>query len=418
MFSRQAGKNEMSACLEAYLLMLFQRVGGQIVKGAPTGDQADISRERLLRYRGRRWMWAMRPGDDVVRFGNASVEFLSANPEANVVGHTASLLLECDEAQDVDEAKWVKSFLPMAASTAATTVYYGTAWLKSDLLGRMRRVVGCRPFIVPWSDVAAEVPAYRRYVEGQRAVLGADHPLFLSQYELREVDAQVGMIPADVRLLMRGQHPRLECPSSGERYYMTIDIGGEATEGQNVAAHDATVATVFRRRWTSAGNVWEVVHRHVAVGVKAEAVSLRMMEIWHPVQVVVDATGIGAGVASQVAVVYREAVLPFVFGPASKSQLGWDFIGLCRQGRFVDHVLDGSSEQAMFWSQVGKAQLEVRPGPGRLCSWGVPACEGHDDVLVSAALVAELERVVVSPYQESGRVEAVDVLAEMDRGGF
>ena len=35
-FSRQAGKNELSAQLEAYLLNLYQRKGGFIVKAAPT----------------------------------------------------------------------------------------------------------------------------------------------------------------------------------------------------------------------------------------------------------------------------------------------------------------------------------------------------------------------------------------------
>src|SRR3990172_5015735 len=34
--SRQAGKNELSAQLEAYLLTIVQRVGGQIVKASPT----------------------------------------------------------------------------------------------------------------------------------------------------------------------------------------------------------------------------------------------------------------------------------------------------------------------------------------------------------------------------------------------
>ncbi|MBC7224184.1 MAG: hypothetical protein H5T59_07925, partial [Anaerolineae bacterium] len=36
LMARQAGKNELSACLEAYLLNLFARRGGTIVKAAPT----------------------------------------------------------------------------------------------------------------------------------------------------------------------------------------------------------------------------------------------------------------------------------------------------------------------------------------------------------------------------------------------
>ena len=36
MMSRQAGKNELSAQIEAYFLNLFQSKGGQIVKASPT----------------------------------------------------------------------------------------------------------------------------------------------------------------------------------------------------------------------------------------------------------------------------------------------------------------------------------------------------------------------------------------------
>src|SRR5262249_39521718 len=36
MYARQMGKNELSAALEAYLLTLYQRVGGTLVKAAPT----------------------------------------------------------------------------------------------------------------------------------------------------------------------------------------------------------------------------------------------------------------------------------------------------------------------------------------------------------------------------------------------
>ncbi|MBL8129836.1 MAG: hypothetical protein JNM64_19525, partial [Chloroflexia bacterium] len=36
---------------------------------------------------------------------------------------------------------------------------------------------------------------------------------------------------------------------------------------------------------------------------------------------------------------------------------------------------------------------EVLPGPGRLLRWSVPASRGHDDLLVSAALAARLDRL-------------------------
>src|SRR5690606_5639517 len=119
-----------------------------------------------------------------LRCGGASLHFLSAEPAANVVGHTASLLLEVDEAQDVDIEKFDRDFRPMAASTDAPVVFYGTPWGPRSLLEQAkaehraaeRRDGRRRHFRFDWQTVAAHVPAYRRYVEGERARLGERHP--------------------------------------------------------------------------------------------------------------------------------------------------------------------------------------------------------------------------------------------------
>lgn len=422
MFARQAGKNQISAVLEAYLLCLFQRVGGQIVKVAPSEKQWQISESRLWSLlAGSGFALGARKAGHRVMAGNACVSFLSGRPGASTVGHTASVLLECDEAQDQDEETWIKNFIPMGASTNVTTVYWGTAWSRYDLLGHMRRVVPVeRLFVVPWPVVGAEVPAYQSHVDKQIAAMGVDHPLFVSQYGLEEVDLQVGMFPLELRFLMRGQHEAHPDPVAGEHYYVTIDVGGEAHEGEDVveSGRDSTAITVFTRKWVEFGSIWQVVHRHLFTGEKPEAVVLRVVERWKPVQIVVDATGLGAGVASMLDA-HHSNVLPFVFGSVSKSGLGWDFIGLCRQGRFLDHVQDGSANQRLFWHEVESAQLEVVLGPGRLCRWSVPESAGHDDLLISAALVAELDKAAVAPYQESAVSDVGDVLDEVDRGsGF
>lgn len=421
MFSRQAGKNQVSAVLDAYLLCLFQRVGGEIVKSAPSEKQWKISQDRLWSLlTGSRFSLAARRAGHKVFAGNASVSFLSGHPEASTVGHTASVLLECDEAQDQDEETWIKNFIPMTAATNATVVYWGTAWSAFDLLGKMCRVVDPeRLFVVPWPAVAAEVSAYQSHVDKQIDAIGADHPLFLSQYALEEVDSQAGMFAPELRFLMRGQHERHPEPVDGEHYYMTIDVGGEASDSEDVevSGRDSTAVTVFTRKWVEFGSIWQVVARHRFTGEKPEAVVLRVVERWKPIQIVVDATGIGAGVASMLDA-HHSNVIPFVFNQPSKSRLGWDFIGLCRQGRFLDHREDGSANQRLFWHEVEAAQLEVLPGPGRLCRWSVPESAGHDDLLISAALVAELDKAAVAPYQESVVSDVGDLLDQLDRGGF
>jgi hypothetical protein len=130
MMARQAGKNELSAHIEAFLLTLFQRVGGTLVKAAPTfRPQARISMRRLEAILGG-WSagrWRAVDGHRL-RLGKAEAAFMSAAEGANVVGATADILLEIDEAQDVSEARYDRDFRPMGATANVTTVLYGTAW--------------------------------------------------------------------------------------------------------------------------------------------------------------------------------------------------------------------------------------------------------------------------------------------------
>jgi hypothetical protein len=135
--ARQGGKNELSAQLELLLLTLNAGRGGQLVKAAPTfKPQALVSLRRLrdrLDDAGLAGVWSLEAGN-IVRLGRARGTFLSAEPTANVVGSTADLLLEIDEAQDVDADKFYKEFRPMGATGNATTVLYGTPWNGGSLL--------------------------------------------------------------------------------------------------------------------------------------------------------------------------------------------------------------------------------------------------------------------------------------------
>jgi hypothetical protein len=131
MMSRQAGKNELSAQLQGYLLTLFSRTGGTIVKAAPTFRPQIVNSmlrlQRVLDNDLTRGRWSSQFGY-VMSLGQAKIFFFSGDEGAQVVGATASLLLEIDEAQDFDEAKYLKDFRPMGATSNVTTVLYGTSW--------------------------------------------------------------------------------------------------------------------------------------------------------------------------------------------------------------------------------------------------------------------------------------------------
>ena len=75
----------------------------------------------------------------IVRFGLARAIFLSAKATAKVVGNTADLLLEVDEAQDVSVEKFDRDFRPMAATRNATTILYGTPWREGNLLDAVKK---------------------------------------------------------------------------------------------------------------------------------------------------------------------------------------------------------------------------------------------------------------------------------------
>ena len=200
---RQAGKNQLSAHLEAFLLARRQKFGGSLVKCAPTFRPqvlTSIARlQRLLENELTAGKWRRRDGY-VVEVGAASIAFFSAGPEANVVGATASLLLECDEAQDVLPDKWDRDFRPMGATANATSVLYGTPWTDDTLLARqiaLNREAEARDglrrhFQVDWTAVAAANPDYGHHVEAEMARLGEHHPIVRTQYLLRTVAGAVG----------------------------------------------------------------------------------------------------------------------------------------------------------------------------------------------------------------------------------
>jgi len=432
MMSRQAGKNETAAQVEALLLNLHRRRGGCIVKASPTfRPQAMNSLMRLQEVlEGSVLPAATVESGGTVRLGRAMARFFSANAAANVVGATASILLEADEAQDVDEEKWDKDFRPMASSTNATTVLWGTAWTPDTLLARTIRELRWaegkdqiqRVFMVPWQAVAEVVPSYGAYVRGEIARLGRDHPLIKTQYLLEEIASGGGMFPAGVRALMQGRHLRQRQPDNGRlRTALLVDVAGEAEdrlEGealrQREPRRDSTAVTVVAMDPYPAGTRYLVRDRRWWTGkphYQLYAAIARLAEIWSAAHVVVDATGVGAGLTSFLKRHLGERVVPVQFTAAVKSRLGWGFLGLCQSGRYLEYADDGADDTAQFWREIVAADYVVGSGPEQPMRWGVADPAIHDDLLLSAALCAVLEEQAAAPHDGSQVVEAADPLA-------
>jgi len=411
--ARQGGKNEMSAQLEVLLLTLFAARGGNAVKCSPTFKPQTVISMMRLKERLNDWgyagVWKSEMGY-TVRLGNARLVFLSADKSANVVGNTAHLLLEIDESQDVSKDKYAKEFKPMGASTNVTTVHYGTTWDDATLLEEVKqanleleRKDGVRRhFRYDWEEVARHNPDYLRYVEGERERLGESHPLFQTQYCLRPIHGGGGFLNRSQLAQLQGAHTRRAHPDGGRVYVAGIDLAGEAEEAQDAALRalkpkqDSTVVTMAELDLSaSPAPGISIVEHYRWTGRPHPALYPQLVDVlknvWGVKRAVVDATGVGAGVASFLAsALGKSVVTPFLFAQASKSRLGFDLLAAINGGRLKMYAADESEEYREFWSQMARARSVFRPN--QTINFYVDPAEGHDDFLSSLALLVEAAR--------------------------
>ena len=424
MFPRQSGKNELQAHIETFLLTLLQNTQAEVVQISPTWKPQSINAmHRLQRVLERNLLlgstWSKNAGY-IYQIGTARIIFLSGDPEANIVGATASTLLSIDEAQDIQIAKYDKDIAPMAASTNATRVFWGTAWTNKTLLARERRNALAaeqadgvkRVFVLDADQVAKEVPAYGAFVAGQIANMGRNHPMVKSQFYSEEIDAEGTFFSAARISLIHGNHPPQVIPINGHVYAFCIDVAGEDEATETDLRHDATTLTIVDVDLSPLQDelvnkpVYRVVGRqewqgedHVVIYNQIKA----LVDHWDPRYLVIDATGIGAGLASFLDTAFPHKLIPFIFSSASKSKLGWNFLSAIETGRFKDFSpkSDALSNhlQDKFFKQLEFVVQSVAAGPGHLLSWSVPDGSRdpetgellHDDLVISAALCTVLD---------------------------
>ncbi len=408
MMSRQAGKNELSAWLEKVILTGAYAAGGQGVKCAPTfRPQLLTSMERLkahLREAGFGSVYRAEEGFQI-SLGKATWKFLSASPDSNVVGATASLLLEADEAQDIEQQKFNKEFRPMAATSNATTVLYGTAWSEDDLLmrtiadnlARERKDGLRRHFQYDWRQVAAHLPAYRRFVESERKRLGASHPLFTTQYELTPLPGSGRLLSPTQLANIRGVHDREHVPTPGILYVAGLDVAGEEADRITARDRDHTVLTISQvtpppptekhlpplthvvdiRDWRGTGH--DALYPELAHLLK---------DVWHVRKVAVDATAMGEATALLLArALGPNRVIAYRYTQQSKSHLGYGLQAAANTTRLRMWAGDNSPEHTEAMRQLTLCRADYQPN--RTVRWYVDPSDGHDDYVNSIALTVE-----------------------------
>jgi hypothetical protein len=435
MMARQAGKNQLSAVLEAYLLST--RSEGTIVKAAPTfHPQIRTSYERLSRLlyaselRERLWSNASIIGlsptagpEREKKQAGPRVLFYSASPESNVVGSTAELLLEIDEAQDVEFEKFNRDFRPMAATRNATTVLYGTAWSDTTLLAMQRstnlsaeeRGSARLHFEFDWQRVAEFNAEYRVFVEQEIERLGKDHPLIQTQYCLRSIDGAGYLLKALQRILLQGSHAWQEAPDEDGGWYVAgMDVGGEERPDPNALSssvvfptrsrgrHDSSVFTLGRVHYNELNVACvEIVHQCCWTGrthMEQYSAVQELMDYWRVRSLVIDATGLGEGLASLLVDRFgAERVHAFRFTQQSKSHLTYQFLSLINAGR-LKMPAQASMPASIYescWHQLRQARYRL-PAPD-LMTMEVNPADGHDDFLISVALLGETLHDLIPP---------------------
>jgi hypothetical protein len=340
-----------------------------------------------------------------------------------------------------------------------------------------------RLFMVSPEIVGRENPAYLTFVQNQVQLLGRQHPLIKSEYFNEPFEAAAGLFPARRRALMLGQHRQQRQPEAGRRYLGLIDVGGQDESYTNEFGQlenpqrDYTVCTIAEIQAATGADelgptylIQDVFVDHGSRHFQSQPGQPSLLERlvaylrrWSVAAIIVDATGVGQGLSDALAQRFPPGkVFGFNFAQNhNKARLGNDFLALVETGRFryfqnlmmndeygmmnekrdssfitphSDFILEGGppgSDAWWFFTQCQHCGYELREGLPleKGLKWGVsPAATVelhgrptlvHDDRLLSAALVAEADRLYRTGQLVLASGESVvirrDVMGEIDR---
>ena len=441
-FPRQSGKNETQAQLESAVMAVYQFSGGDIIKLLPTeknqGETSIKRLEKMLYGSSFSTLKAVRVKKQEVQYGSTRVRCLSASPNASIVGATASLMLEVDEAQLISPAKFDREVLPMAASSNAAVICWGTVWDDQTLLSRETRLAQEKPahaFRTTAAEVSAEVPAYADFVRSQISLMGREHPAIRTQFFCEEISDLTGMFTPERIKAMQGSHIPQDSPTYDHAYVFLIDIAGsdEMTAESRRAngfydRRDATVLTICDVTLPPGvtpdpkSYIWNVAARRYYRNLPAEKLEeyiTHEVEHWNPRRIILDHSGLGCMLSNFLSRKYPHICFAWDITPANKTRMAWEFLSMIDSGRWREyHVDELAAQQSLF--KPGKDHYEVLSDPallqqmftrelracrmepsgnGMTVRWGVK--DGtrdkesgrylHDDLVMSAALSVFLE---------------------------
>lgn len=419
--ARDAGAEDISAQVEFLLLALHGRVGGRLLKLVPASGDGGLERvTALLAAAPLPGPWSHR--GNAVRAGKAELLALPADRAAEAAGPLH--LIEVVDAQRVDSSALEAL---MREHPEATVVCYGTPWTGASAFERlagqneeMERTDGLRcHFRVPWDVAAAEQPGYSARVTAAQAHLGADHPEFVTAYELRAAQPETPLLPHGGDVACHGQGRR-RCPVPGARYVASVVVTSAA--GHPTDDADGAVVTLAELAGSPAprpgavarpGHALRVVeHRWLAAPLGSSGCALRagpaalerglakLLVTWHASAVAVSAggrlaDGFPGRFADLGALAWAEDSSEAV------TRRAFSLFAAARTGGLAAYAPDGSPERSAFGHALRTAVIQLLPGGlARLHS-----PDGGDAFLSGLALLTDASEAAAHAAVHEPRLE-------------
>jgi hypothetical protein len=211
---------------------------------------------------------------------------------------------------------------------------------------------------------------------------------------------------------MLGEHRRQSQPEGKRIYIAGVDLAGEheqemtgdALVNNRGRGRDSTVITIAEVDTANPSQpLLKVVEQYQWTGMPHSQLYTQMRDIlknvWNCHRIVVDATGIGQPAASFLRKELGRSVIPFVITSRSKSDMGFELLSLVNSGRLKLYKQDGSREYKETLFELERARVRYRPN--QTMNFYVDPQEGHDDFLVSLALVGRAAKGL-SPREAKG----------------
>lgn len=399
--ARQTGKNEISAVLHRRHLWRRQNYpSSQIwIRTAPTHkpqivnskkrlrELLDLSPSKIIRHPLFKNAKLTTEEGYIWRLGNASVEFISSGPTANVVGGTANVCLDMDEAHKVNKDKFDEDFAPMAADKSAAIVLWGVAADGHDLMSFYRehnKSIGRSDLNI---DLPCEVfmehnPRYARHVEARVSALGYDHPIIKTQYRLVDVASEGSFFNSIQQVsLLDGGHERELVPRAGSRYQMIVDIAAsnennveDILKGDEDAVEDSTAIWLYKVTNILTANglfpLIQLVNVIWLTGVslpKQEELIEDTIKTWKCEKVTIDSIGVGRQIGESMAKKFGPVMVnAYTASADTVSQDCYDLLARVNHNAVKMFRNDGSEVWREVERQVGWTKYSAKEGRMKL----------------------------------------------------